>query len=362
MSEGKNPHKLKRVFIKEEFVALTGNVVQAVILAQLEYWQERVYEYDEFIREERKRVAQGLAKRSDKPEDWSPSNLEETHGWIYKSAEQLSEETMLGLSASNMRKHLKALVENKWVLERTNPKHAWDRTKQYRLDLAQMKRDLAAIGYPLQEWDLPADQEPHAVENAFSKTENGGHKLETPFSKTENRTARNRKAIPETTTETTTENKTPPSEETAAAVTADRFISQLAEKLQDSVVPLTSSRKARYGKEFKDALKSGRTVAELDEAVARIVERWEDIQLALDGAIRDCQRGVSGRNKPTGKRSPVSESKIMPNDYQRTPEDIEYERQRDIRMGIVDPETGEDIPIEGMEDMPGYGGYSGFSK
>ena len=100
--------KLKRAVIKEEFVALTGDFKKAIILNQLN------------------EVADCFL----------------AHGWICKKAEELSEETMLGLNVNSMRDHIKYLVERGWVSERTNPAYKWDKTLQYRVNLVKIKNDL----------------------------------------------------------------------------------------------------------------------------------------------------------------------------------------------------------------------------
>ncbi|RCX07890.1 hypothetical protein DFR58_14710 [Anaerobacterium chartisolvens] len=201
------PSKLKRIVIKEEFVALTGDYVDAVILNQFLYWSERVRDFDVFIEEEMS-VAAILGGQV--PE------LQKRNGWIYKSCEELSEEIMIRLSPSNMRKHIKALVEKGWLDERNNPSRKWDKKKQYRVNLLKINKDLQELGYFLQDYKIDMteiENRTSETENAFSKTENGASKtenasseIENGISKTENRTAQNRKAIPEITIETTTEN------------------------------------------------------------------------------------------------------------------------------------------------------------
>lgn len=48
-------NKLKRVVIKEELVALTGDAISALVLNQFIYWSERRHDFDKFIKEERER-------------------------------------------------------------------------------------------------------------------------------------------------------------------------------------------------------------------------------------------------------------------------------------------------------------------
>jgi len=174
--------KLKRITIKEEFVALTGDPIKAIILNQFIYWSERVADFDEFIAEEKVRAEQsGLSV-----------TMEPTNGWIYKTAEELAEETMLNISQATVLRHVKFLVVNGWLDERNNPVHKWDRTKQYRVNLLKIHKDLVEIGYTLQDYK---------IELPFFKMKNASFEMKNGISKMENRTLQNEKAIPEITTE-----------------------------------------------------------------------------------------------------------------------------------------------------------------
>ena len=178
--------KLKRAVIKEEYIAITGDLQKAVILNQFIYWAERVKDFDLFIQQENERAVQNGMPVQDM-----------TYGWMYKTAQELSDETMLGLSNSSMRVHIKALMEKGFISERNNPKYKWDRTKQYRVNLLEIMDALKSHGYKL---------ENYTIEHRCSKSD-------FPISETENRNfisehhnAQNETAIPEiTTTEITTE-------------------------------------------------------------------------------------------------------------------------------------------------------------
>jgi hypothetical protein len=132
------------VVIKEEYVALTGDHVSAILLSQIEYWTMRTHDYDRFLTEEK-----GRAKN-----DGKEIALPFMHGWIYKTAEELSAETMMGLSANTIRARLKKLVEHDWIGERNNPEYRWDHTKQYRFNAARVTMDLNALGFPLEGWTI----------------------------------------------------------------------------------------------------------------------------------------------------------------------------------------------------------------
>src|SRR5437764_2707614 len=97
--------KLKRAIIKEELLTLTGDFKKAVILNQMIYWSERVADFDRFIEEEKKRASYAMGT-DERQQAELTERLPLSQGWIYKSAEELSEETMLGLSRSNMGTHL----------------------------------------------------------------------------------------------------------------------------------------------------------------------------------------------------------------------------------------------------------------
>jgi len=136
------PRKLKRVVIREEYVALTGTYVRAILLHQLEYRQKCAFDVDRYLAEEGERLSQ----------EGIEANLLPANGWFYKKAAELADETMLGLDETTIRRHLKSFIRRGWVNERRNPKKKWDRTMQYRLDLVKIKRELEALGYQLEEW------------------------------------------------------------------------------------------------------------------------------------------------------------------------------------------------------------------
>jgi len=123
--------------IRREFVDLTGDHFSAVVLNQLLYWTQRVKDFDLLLEEE----------RSFYPE----CNVQPRHGWIYKTAPELIEETMLKSSPPTMRKYLKHLADHGWIDERPHPLDKWKKTTQYRVNLRKLNSDLQAIGHRLPE-------------------------------------------------------------------------------------------------------------------------------------------------------------------------------------------------------------------
>ena len=182
-----NERKLKRIVIKEELVEIAGDFVKAAILNQFIYWSERVSDFDEFILQENKRA-----------QITGDQQQELTHGWIYKTAEELSDETMLGLTSASIRTHIKVLIEKGFISERTNPRVKWDRTKQYRVNILEIMQALAENGCVLDGYrSIQTVQE---SDSPFLKNKNGTKEI-----KIQNR--KNYEAIPETITEITIENK-----------------------------------------------------------------------------------------------------------------------------------------------------------
>ena len=232
--------RLKRVVIREEFVLLvkaycrepskkkvSAPYITAILLSQLLYWETRCRDYDSFRIEEHERLERFAQGREQRAEAQQPLVL--THGWIYKSAQELSEETMLGLADSTILLHLRRLLSIGVLEKRNNPNYHWDRRIQYRVNTIRLRQLLFAIGYNLEGWPILSKEYRLADIAAppFSKTEDAFSKIENASLKIENQTAENRKsncrkskiepsqikdrtiairrAISETTAETTTE-------------------------------------------------------------------------------------------------------------------------------------------------------------
>lgn len=186
------PRKLLRVVIKEEFVVLTGNVYEAVILQQMLYWQERVRDYDRMVAEEKSRMEAHEM----------PTNFEAANGWIYKKADELAEETLLAISGQTIRRHLTKLVKKGLLLERRNPNFKWDKTLQYRIDFSNLIQQLHAIGYRLEGYSsLPLPN----LQSGVSKLHDGGSNNQLGDSELQSGDSERQfgGAIPEITTEIT---------------------------------------------------------------------------------------------------------------------------------------------------------------
>jgi len=191
--------KLKRAVIKEELVALTGDFKKAIVLNQMIYWSERTKDSDKFMQDElkRSRMAMGRAEIE------YAEKLEEmdllSHGWIYKTAEELSEETMMGVSKSTMGTYLNSLVAKGWLDKRKNPKWKGDNTFQYRVNLLQIQTDLHNIGYALEGYPLLVESK---NETSESNNRTPSSEIEQTVLKSNNQFG-NRTTLPEITSEIT---------------------------------------------------------------------------------------------------------------------------------------------------------------
>jgi hypothetical protein len=130
--------KLKRAVLKQELFALTGDHIRAIFLQQFLYWGERGNDVDEFIAEENE-----LRREENKDE------LPLRHGWIYKSARELLDETMLDVSADTARRRLCDLVKAGWLDERPNTRKKFDRSIEYRPNLQKISAALRHLGFHL---------------------------------------------------------------------------------------------------------------------------------------------------------------------------------------------------------------------
>jgi hypothetical protein len=122
---------------REGVVKLLGDFRLAVVLEQLIYWSRKTRDYDRFLQEEIILISESGDK----------SNVGKRHGWIYKSAKELSEELM-GIGApSTIAKDLVELENRGFIESRNNPKYKWDHTKQYRPNYIKIQAELLKLGY-----------------------------------------------------------------------------------------------------------------------------------------------------------------------------------------------------------------------
>lgn len=178
-----NINKIKKAVIREDLLSIVENYKEAIILGQFIYWSERVDDADKFIKAENE-----IARKNGETE------REPLYGWIYKTAEELADEIMLGLSASQIRKYIAKLVDYGYIQKRNNPKYKWDRTLQYKVNLVNIAKALKANGYSLNDYKISIPD---------SNAELNPHQCAINESQSEHQASADSDAIPETTSETT---------------------------------------------------------------------------------------------------------------------------------------------------------------
>lgn len=144
--------KIKKAVIREDLLSITKDYRKAILLNQFIYWSERVSDADKFIEKENE-----IAKNNGEVE------RELFYGWIYKTAEELADEVMLGLSASQIRRYINDLVELGYLSKRNNPKYKWDRTLQYRVNLVNIAKDLKKNGFPLSDYKIDISDDENTI-------------------------------------------------------------------------------------------------------------------------------------------------------------------------------------------------------
>lgn len=142
---------LKRVVIKEELVALTGDITKSIVLNQLIYWSERVRDVSAYKKQENARRLAMMGYEFDFDKELL-TDLQ--YGWIYKSAQEMAYEIMMSGSRVMVSRIFKEFEKNGWVISRRNPKNKMDKTKQYRVDIVQIQKDLYELGYNLEGYPL----------------------------------------------------------------------------------------------------------------------------------------------------------------------------------------------------------------
>lgn len=101
----------KRITIKEELVLITGHFYRAILL---DYFVQRYSEND----------------------------------WISKKSEVLASDCLLDLSKQTIRKHLKVLIDDGFLMERNNPSSVWDKTMQYKINAEKIELALNKLTTP----------------------------------------------------------------------------------------------------------------------------------------------------------------------------------------------------------------------
>ncbi|WP_257141369.1 MarR family transcriptional regulator [Bacillus toyonensis] len=295
-------NKLKRAVIKEELVVLTGDFKKAVLLNQLIYWSERVSDYDQFIEEEKKRARMAMnAEERQRAE--LLEQIELTHGWIYKTADDMSTETMLGMSKSSIGRHLETLLQEGWLERRKNPNWKGDNTYQYRVDILKIQRDLFKLGYFLEGYKFDLREFQNEIAEFYNETPQSQNriddsKIEQSIPKSNNQ-FQNETTLPEITTKITTEIKSESSLSSSSSLNnildivdeldleneeEEEYINQMCTLFYKSVVERLKDKKIFNNRQhFLDVLKTLReknirigTMKQVDKSIDEFLRTVEE--------------------------------------------------------------------------------------
>lgn len=157
--------KLKRVVIKEEMVAVTGNAINALILNQMVYWTEILNKADQETQKEIEQYKKiGMDHKVEKLE------AQLRNGWFWKSAKELSDELMDISSRATIDRKLRELVDAGFLETKKNEENKFDKKNHYKVNIDFLRRELKKLGYALEGYAIP-DDEPETPESSNAQNE-----------------------------------------------------------------------------------------------------------------------------------------------------------------------------------------------
>jgi len=134
---------MKKAVLREDMMALTQEVTQAMVLGQMLYWTKTLDKVNDWLFEENKRLAEVELPQH-----------EYNYGWIYKSAREMREDLMNAFSEDAIQRAFSALVTKGVLMKRNNPIVRYDRKLQYRIDIVFLRRLLKDRGYEMTDFQL----------------------------------------------------------------------------------------------------------------------------------------------------------------------------------------------------------------
>jgi hypothetical protein len=135
--------RMKKAVLREDMMALTQDVTQALVLGQMLYWTKTLDKVNDWLFEENKRLAEVELPQH-----------EYNYGWIYKSAREMREDLMNAFSEDAIQRAFSSLVTKGILMKRKNPIVRYDRKLQYRVDIVFLRRLLKDRGYEMTDFQL----------------------------------------------------------------------------------------------------------------------------------------------------------------------------------------------------------------
>jgi|GEM_PF-3256206 len=97
------------ITLRQEYVLLTGDYKKAILL---EYFLSHPHSQD---------------------------------GWFNLSYETISNNSLLGFTATNLRKHIKYLIDNKWIERKSDDTLKFASTFKYKVNLEKIEKDVEKL-------------------------------------------------------------------------------------------------------------------------------------------------------------------------------------------------------------------------
>jgi hypothetical protein len=140
LGEAYQAKKPRLCLIQGELIDLTGDPLRASVLWQLVFWSQRVPDVELFAMEEKRNAFRSCPSFS--------------HGWFYKSLEELRAETRVRLSLSDFYDVLNALMDQGWVQKKGKSLAPYKENQAYhkipwRVPLGKICQALHRKGYVL---------------------------------------------------------------------------------------------------------------------------------------------------------------------------------------------------------------------
>lgn len=183
----------KVALLKQEYMAITHDMLAAIILNQFVYWAKIKMHADAMYEREF-----NIYERNGMPINFKPS-----YGWIYKTADELNDEVMAETSRQSIRRRIKLLVDAGFISERKNPNISWDHTTQYHVNLYAINKAVCAVGLYMDEFVFDDGIEHTDVQGGITDVQIG--RSDDQVERSDVQAGR---TIPEITTEITTESTT----------------------------------------------------------------------------------------------------------------------------------------------------------
>jgi len=125
--------KTNVVLIREDYLKICGDIPSATLLAIFEFWTNIRIGENEFKKQENE-----VRIKENKP-------LLEYEEWIYKTYDNLINDSLKFLKRHEIVSGLKKLKELGFIETRSNPKYKWDRTIQYKLNTTNIQKSINHI-------------------------------------------------------------------------------------------------------------------------------------------------------------------------------------------------------------------------